>query len=272
MRLTLLLALFVSLCSSFYYQKQEGYRVEYTYTWNLDTINDNFCKESIELYLTPTGSICFDRNTYDYDLMESTKEGRKRRKEIWAATFTTALANGTAGTVEFPRRHKTFIINYEYGAPQLSVFDDIMDEEFVYQTELPEWDLLDDMQEINGQVVQEAVTNYHGRLWHAWFSADYPYHDGPWCLKGLPGLIFRAYDESGDHYFELSRIEKAEAFKPFYKEAGRKRIERKQFLRNKVASLENSNSILNTIIGDSEGVSSMAKKTIKYDFLETDYH
>lgn len=58
--------------------------------------------------------------------------------------------------------------------------------------------------------VQKATTEFGGRRWTAWFTADYPYIEGPYKFSGLPGLIVKVEDETGSHRFELKGIQKYE--------------------------------------------------------------
>ena len=66
--------------------------------------------------------------------------------------------------------------------------------------DVPEWSLQSDsIKEIMGYTCHLASAFYKGRLWRAWYAEDIPIDDGPWKLRGLPGLILRAED-SQRHY------------------------------------------------------------------------
>ena len=66
--------------------------------------------------------------------------------------------------------------------------------------DVPEWSLQSDsIKEIMGYTCHLASTFYKGRLWRAWYAEDIPIDEGPWKLRGLPGLILRAED-SQRHY------------------------------------------------------------------------
>ena len=41
-------------------------------------------------------------------------------------------------------------------------------------------------------------------MWTAWFAAGIPIAEGPWKLKGLPGLILKAADDTGSYVFECT--------------------------------------------------------------------
>ena len=68
------------------------------------------------------------------------------------------------------------------------------------KADVPEWSLQSDsIKEIMGYTCHLASTFYKGRLWRAWYAEDIPIDEGPWKLRGLPGLILRAED-SQRHY------------------------------------------------------------------------
>lgn len=56
----------------------------------------------------------------------------------------------------------------------------------------------------------KASTDYHGRIWTAWYALDIPIADGPWKLCGLPGLILHASDTNGEYIFNCIGIEQVD--------------------------------------------------------------
>ncbi|MCQ7926438.1 GLPGLI family protein, partial [Salmonella enterica] len=55
------------------------------------------------------------------------------------------------------------------------------------------------------------VSHFRGRVWTAWYAPELPYDNGPWKLRGLPGLILKATEQDGIFSFEATGIEKAPA-------------------------------------------------------------
>lgn len=72
--------------------------------------------------------------------------------------------------------------------------------------EKPEWEIGDSTKMILGYECIEAISNFRGRKWTAWFTPEIPIQEGPWKLCGLPGLILRAEDGKGDYVFEADGL------------------------------------------------------------------
>lgn len=76
------------------------------------------------------------------------------------------------------------------------------------KAETPEWTIVpDSIAEILGYICQMAVTQFKGRQWKAWYTEDIPIDEGPWKLRGLPGLILKAYDSRRQFIFEGAGLE-----------------------------------------------------------------
>ena len=79
---------------------------------------------------------------------------------------------------------------------------------YFYTFEEPElhWTLLPETKEINGILCNHAkVTVDTGDTFYAWYANQYPFSEGPFRFKGLPGLILQVYNKSNT--IELSAVE-----------------------------------------------------------------
>lgn len=65
------------------------------------------------------------------------------------------------------------------------------------------WKLIDESKTIQSFNCRKAEINYNGRNWTAWYTTDIPLAYGPYKFTGLPGLIIKISDQSGDYDFEL---------------------------------------------------------------------
>ncbi|MCM1218331.1 MAG: GLPGLI family protein [Lachnospiraceae bacterium] len=77
-----------------------------------------------------------------------------------------------------------------------------------YNESLPqtEWRITEKVDSIGGYRCICAEGRFGGRDWLVWFAPDLPFAVGPWKLCGLPGLILRAKDATGNYRFEFDGI------------------------------------------------------------------
>ena len=74
--------------------------------------------------------------------------------------------------------------------------------------ETPDWQLVpDSTKEILGYQCQMATTRFKGRQWTVWYTEDIPLDEGPWKLRGLPGLVLKAYDAKLQYIFDGAGLE-----------------------------------------------------------------
>ena len=114
----------------------------------------------------------------------------------------TKLPKGGALSWEFyknyPEAGRTLLLD-KVGA------DDYQCEE---KTETPDWQMVpDSTREVLGYQCQLATARFKGRQWSAWYTEDIPLDEGPWKLRGLPGLVLSAYDAQRQYIFESAGLE-----------------------------------------------------------------
>lgn len=81
--------------------------------------------------------------------------------------------------------------------------------------ETPDWQLVPDRtKEFLGYQCQMATTRFKGRQWTVWYTEDIPLDEGPWKLRGLPGLVLSAYDAKRQYVFEGAGLEQVSTNQP----------------------------------------------------------
>ena len=97
--------------------------------------------------------------------------------------------------------------------------------------ETPDWQLVpDSTKEILGYQCQMATTRFKGRQWTVWYTEDIPLDEGPWKLRGLPGLVLSAYDAKRQYVFEGAGLEQISTDQPVViVEEKREKISQKNF-------------------------------------------
>lgn len=66
-----------------------------------------------------------------------------------------------------------------------------------------DWEIKPETMKVEEYTAQKAVVDFGGRKWTAWFTTEIPLADGPYKFSGLPGLIVKVEDETGEFSFDL---------------------------------------------------------------------
>ncbi len=78
-----------------------------------------------------------------------------------------------------------------------------------YDEPFPEfsWEITGDTAEVFGYDCIRAECDFRGRHWTAWFAPEIAVNEGPWKLRGLPGLILKAEADGGWFTYECVGID-----------------------------------------------------------------
>ncbi|WP_289763415.1 GLPGLI family protein [uncultured Duncaniella sp.] len=171
--------------------------------------------DNMMLLASPVASRFFSVNTEEYDSLMATPDGQAKYQDLMRSAVSTALTieNGALSIdktkVNIPSRGKAFQVTRREGADILDVCDQAAREDYAYTVPMSDlvWEVGDSVRTILGYECQQAVTDYHGRRWTAWFAPDVPVSSGPWQLMGLPGLIMEAESDGGEYAFIINSIE-----------------------------------------------------------------
>ena len=145
---------------------------------------------SMENYLSDSLALTFNNEPQDTKLL-SQKTMELRRK------------------LDF-RGDVRWVLFTNYPVGKRSITDRVFMDRFITEEDdvHPEWQLVDEQKEIAGRLCYRATTTLYGREWVVWYSEKESRPDGPWLLRGLPGVVVLAEDSSGDFSFQLYKIER----------------------------------------------------------------
>lgn len=172
------------------------------------------------------------------------------------------------GKSGYPRSYQYYAIYKNYPEKGKVTCTDKEFKEYIYEEDLekPQWKVYpnENMLIANYQC-QKAQTDFRGRTWTVWFTTDIPINDGPWKLRGLPGLILKAEDKKGDFLFEcieMQNMDKGAISIPKHKYLKCNRESLKQI---KIKSAKDPEGYLRQLGYDSGGAMDTNGRPLKYD-------
>lgn len=171
-------------------------RFIYEYTYISDSLSNVKSSEIIRLDIINEKSVSYGEKKFKFDSIrvENSKKGIREMTPPSEKFYSDMVIKNI---FESKITYLTYLANNKL----------IVDEnnEFI-------WKLLPNYSLILGYKVQEAETTFRGRTWRAWFSSDLPISDGPYKFRGLPGLIFKVYDTTCSHKFEIISIKNIDTY------------------------------------------------------------
>ncbi|KFC19699.1 GLPGLI family protein [Chryseobacterium sp. FH1] len=77
---------------------------------------------------------------------------------------------------------------------------------YSYETkDSQKWIISTETKKTHDLQVQKATTFFGGRHWEAWFAPSFPFQEGPYKFRGLPGLIVELKDDREQFIFQLAK-------------------------------------------------------------------
>lgn len=83
----------------------------------------------------------------------------------------------------------------------------------ITSTDKMNWKLEKETKQAGKFTLHKATTDFGGRQWTAWFAPEFPFQEGPYKFRGLPGLILEIYDS--ENVFHYTFIESKNLAKTF---------------------------------------------------------
>lgn len=206
------------------------------------------------------------------DSMRATPEREKQYMEA-------AMAYMMAGNMSsYPTKAIYLYVVKNLADSVVRVYDGLESgEEYKFKYDEPlesqEWTIVSDSTtSILGYECVKATGSWRGRNWNVWFSPEIPLDNGPWKLCGLPGLILKAEDSTGQHRFVATGIMTSHReIIPFPGKYTYEKINRANML--KILRKHDEDPV-GAMKANSDGFAGYHSTPIsdKCDFLETDYH
>ncbi|WP_175620333.1 GLPGLI family protein [Chryseobacterium schmidteae] len=141
-------------------------------------------------------------------------ENRIKRDSVMKANFQSGGARGfNREQMDGLRTNISYSIEKNKKDQKIVYKDRLGRDQYSYEEDRPlNWKILSETTKIGDYKVQKAETEFGGRKWTAWFTTDLPYQDGPYKFNGLPGLVVKAEDSTGDYSFDLMKNYKISDF------------------------------------------------------------
>ncbi|MEG1592327.1 GLPGLI family protein [Chryseobacterium sp.] len=141
-------------------------------------------------------------------------ENRIKRDSVMKANFQSGGGRGfNREQMDGLRTNISYSIEKNKKDQKITYKDRLGRDQYSYEEDRPlNWKILSETTKIGDYKVQKAETEFGGRKWTAWFTTDLPYQDGPYKFSGLPGLVVKAEDSTGDYSFDLMKNYKISDF------------------------------------------------------------
>jgi GLPGLI family protein len=183
-------------------QSSNLYSVKYIFEWQREPINKKaISKEIMELDIKKDSTIYFSLS-YQIETLELYKELETTGQLRIDAT--------NSDISSYPKESEIiYFLNKKKEAVFSNKFSSAFTFHYIEKQDKPVWTILQDTMSVLKFVCQKATTIYRGRNYTAWFTTKIPYSEGPWLLKGLPGLILKVSDSTEQIKFECLELSKS---------------------------------------------------------------
>ena len=247
--------------------QNEMIKVSYNYHHYSPTGNE--INSQMLLISSKEGSKFFSPLNEKVDSMMSTTEGRIAYSQMVQA----AMAKNEISNIPI-KKEPVYVIKSRKDN-LTSVYDLIGADYWVYEEPLipQEWIITDSIDKILSYDCIEAICNYRGRNWTVWFTPEIPIQDGPWKFNGLPGLILKAEESTGQYIFVADGIQQTHLnINNIYGKENYEKTDRIKFLQSMRAFINNPLENLRAATGSDMPSIPKIEINDSYDFIETDYH
>lgn len=228
---------------------QQDLKVQYNHA-TVSLQNDSLVSTKMILHSSPGKSLYYNNMSLYVDSLISTPEGNKRLSEIQLAAWKVDSPDGTF-TLDMrrpaPRKTVNLYVSKDFSTYTLALYNKFGQDEAWYNESFGEleWKMVpDSTATVLDYECFMATADYHGRRWTAWFAPEIPVQDGPWKLRGLPGLILKAVADNGASFTATGIETTATPVPEIYNADKYSKTSRKNALADEEHYRNNSTSIL----------------------------
>ena len=169
--------------------------VEYNYILLYDTLNHTVDHETESFLYFDTEK---KQSVYVWD-RKSKSKSQKVVKSADGTTMYLKVKNGASDPIGN-------IVFKDYANNNSVCRDYVKELVILSDTYTIDWKISAETKTLQEMVLQKAECDFRGRHYIAWFNPKIPIPDGPWKLRGLPGLILEAYDEKKHVQFNFTSL------------------------------------------------------------------
>ncbi|PKV50363.1 GLPGLI family protein [Aquimarina sp. MAR_2010_214] len=151
---------------------------------------------------TSTWKLYFDNNKSMYIKSKETKAMNIPKEEVRGGT--------TIRTeIKILKSKKPFFYFSDIDKKELVFRETVSQELYTIKDSIETilWELHDEFKKVGIYQCQKATALFRGREYTVWFTTEVPVSHGPWKLRGLPGLIVEATDQTNKFKYEIAKIE-----------------------------------------------------------------
>ena len=261
-------------------QEKADIMVSYTYEFPNYKTGERSSHNQYILLANTKESKFYSPRTEQIDSMKSTPEGVANYNEM------TRNAYFGGKMKDIPRADGSFYVTKSFLEGKLRHYESVSQDKLMSEETLSpvDWVIGDSTKMILGYECSYASAKLNGREWDVWFATDIAIQDGPWKLRGLPGLILEAETNDGMYHFIATGVQSTnQPVGSIYLADQYEKVNRKDLWKAKRAFFDNPLGAINSRYGggsitkvtDANGNDITNQRIYlsreEIDFIETDY-
>lgn len=230
------------------------------------------------LLLADGTSQYYNPQTFFVDSLQNDPTGKATIGALWKEAYEEMMRSGKEPFYYIKERgfmqESRYRCEKDFNSGIITVRNSSGGDRYRYPVEMADltWEIGDSTKTVLGYECIQAGANYHGRHWTAWFAPEIPFHDGPWQLCGLPGLIMEVRTDDDAFAFVITGLQQtSETFKPNFDEAKYYDTKRKSYWKMVDYSRRNRSAQIGAMTGGAVTLSDDINYKGGLDYIEIDF-